>query len=104
MTRCDSGVWATTQMFGMTATEFVVLNNADRDALHEPWRVRSVFARCAFELQENDEVRVMLFGLGNRAVVLTFEHLLCCAYRSLYPTPRPRVGVRTFKHLPPRRC
>ena len=39
-----------------------------------------------------------------RAVVLTFEHLLCCAYRSLYPTPRPRVGVRTFKHLPPRRC
>ena len=42
MTRCDNGVWATTQMFGMTATEFVVLNNADRDALHEPWRVRSV--------------------------------------------------------------
>ena len=39
-----------------------------------------------------------------RAFVLTFEHLLCCAYRSLYPTPRPRVGVRTFKHLPPRRC
>ena len=33
MTRCDNGVWATT---GMTATEFVVLNNADRDALHEP--------------------------------------------------------------------
>ena len=45
-------------MSGMTATEFVVLNNADRDALHEPRRVRSVFARCAFELQENDEVRV----------------------------------------------
>ena len=39
-----------------------------------------------------------------RVFVLTFEHLLCCAYRSLYPTPRPRVGVRTFKHLPPRRC
>ena len=47
----------------MTATEFVVLNNADRDALHEPWRVRSVFARCAFELHENDEVCVTLFGL-----------------------------------------
>ena len=43
-------------------------------------------------------------SLCGRAVVLTFEHLLCCAYRSLYPTPRPRVGVRTFKHLPPRRC
>ena len=41
---------------------------------------------------------------SDRAFVLTFEHLLCCAYRSLYPTPRPRVGVRTFKHLPPRRC
>ena len=58
-------------MFGMTATEFVVLNNADRDALHEPRRVRSVFARCAFELQENDEVRVTLFGLRN----LPYTHL-----------------------------
>ena len=71
MTRCDNGVWATTQMFGMTATEFVVLNNADRDALHEPRRVRSVFARCAFELQENDEVRVTLFGLRK----LPYTHL-----------------------------
>ena len=25
--------------------------------------LRSVFARCAFELQENDEGRVTLFGL-----------------------------------------
>ena len=25
----------------MTATEFVVMNNTDRDALHEPWRVRT---------------------------------------------------------------
>ena len=65
MTRCDNGVWAT------TATEFVVLNNAARDALHEPWRVRSVFARCAFELQENDEVRVTLFGLRK----LPYTHL-----------------------------
>ena len=32
MTRYDNGVGATT-MFGMTATEFVVLNNTDRDAL-----------------------------------------------------------------------
>jgi hypothetical protein len=47
------------------------LNNADRDALHEPWRVRSVFARCAFELQENDEVRVTLFGLRK----LPYTHL-----------------------------
>ena len=51
-------------MFGMTATEFVLLNNTDRDALREPWRVRPLFARCALELQENEEVRVMLFGLG----------------------------------------
>ena len=50
-------------MFGMTAAEFVVLNNTDRDALREPWRVRPLFARCALELQENDELRVTLFGL-----------------------------------------
>ena len=62
MTICDNGVGATT-MSGMTATEFVVLNNTDRDALREPWRVRPLFARCALELQENDEVRVTLFGL-----------------------------------------
>ena len=51
-------------MFGMTATEFVLLNNTDRDALREPWRVRPLFARCALELQENDKVGVTVFGLG----------------------------------------
>ena len=38
--------------------------NTDRDALREPWRVRPLFARCALELQENDKVRVTLFGMG----------------------------------------
>ena len=52
-----------TTMFGMTAAEFLVLNNTERDALREPWRVRPLFAKCALELQENDEVRVTLFGL-----------------------------------------
>ena len=51
-------------MFGMTAKEFVLLNNTDRDALREPWRVRPLFARCALELQENDKVGVTVFGLG----------------------------------------
>ena len=46
-------------MFGMTATEFVLLNNTDRDALREPWPVRPF----ALELQENHKVRVTLFGL-----------------------------------------
>ena len=63
MTRCDNDNKMASTMFGMTAAEFVVLNNTDRDALREPWRVRPLFARCALELQENDELRVTLFGL-----------------------------------------
>ena len=48
-----------TTTFGMTATEFVLLNNTDRDALREPWPVRPF----ALELQENHKVRVTLLGL-----------------------------------------
>ena len=59
-----------------------------------------------FENQPEHRVQAVRGHRGRRprVVVLTFEHLLCCTYRSLYPTPRPRVGVRTFKHLPSRRC
>ena len=56
-------------MFGMTATEFVVMSNTDRDALREPWRVSrySTWSRRATRTttstQPNDEVRIMLFDL-----------------------------------------
>ena len=63
MMRCDNDNKMASTMFGMTAAEFVVLNNTERDALREPWRVRPLFARCALQLQENDLLRVTLFGL-----------------------------------------
>ena len=56
-------------MFGMTATEFVVMSNTDRDALREPWRVSrcSTWSRRATRTttstQPNDEVRITLFDL-----------------------------------------
>ena len=47
----------------MEPAEFLLHNSAQLDAVHEPRTVRPLLARCALELQPNDEVRITLFDL-----------------------------------------
>ena len=47
----------------MEPAEFLLHNSAQRDAVREPRTVRPLLARCALELQLNDEVRITLFDL-----------------------------------------
>ena len=50
-------------ILNMEPAEFLLLNSAQRDTVREPWTVRPLLARCALELQSNDEVRITLFDL-----------------------------------------
>ena len=53
-------------MFGMTATEFVVMNNTDRDALREPWRV----SRCSTWSRRATRTATSTQATSSRAVPL----------------------------------
>ena len=54
----------------MAPVELAGLTEKERDELKKPWLCVPCFARVALELQENDEVRVTLFGL--RKLPLTY--------------------------------